>query len=245
MLSSPNFACNSPAALSNHELTTLELQRFQTLLKLLPIELHARFGWRWCRRLPRVPRPGPVGQVARWCETLVAFACLCLCGFETAIAFAGEKWAVLVQFSGAEVSSVSVVPCWGRAVVLLVSSSLCFCVLCAIFVALLGLMCVRARNSSPCVLTVAKSWRLMARWASIFAEMRLKRLCRASLLCRVPGSRARLLAVLTLQCAAKPYWWHGGQPAQVATSRVNVRMKGPRPPPIGLACELKGVTCAG
>ena len=44
---------------------------------------------------------------------------------------------------------------------------------------------------------------------------------------------ARLLAVLTLQCAAKPYWWHGGQPAQVAISRVNVRMKGPRPPPIG------------
>ena len=72
---------------------------------------------------------------------------------------------------------------------------------------------------------------------------------RASLLCRVPGSRARLLAVLTLQCAAKPYWWHGGQLAQVATSRVNVRMKGPRcppagprPPPIGLACELKGVS---
>ena len=56
---------------------------------------------------------------------------------------------------------------------------------------------------------------------------------------------AHLVAVLTLQCAAKPHWWHGGQPAQVATSRVNVRMKGPRPPPIGLACELKGVTCAG
>ena len=65
--------------------------------------------------------------------------------------------------------------------------------------------------------------------------------------CAWPGSRARLLAVLTLQCAAKPHWWHGGQPAQVATSRVNVRMKGPRPPPagprpppIGLACEVKG-----
>ena len=178
------------------------------------------------RRRPRAPRPGPVGQVAR--------------GFETAIAFAGEKWAVLVQFSGAKVSSVSVVPCWGRAVVLLVSSSLCFCVLCAIFVALLGLMCVRARNSSPCVLTVAKSWRLMARWASIFAEMRLKRLCRASLLCRVPGSRARLLAVLTLQCAAKPYWWHGGQPAQDTTYRASVRRKRHRPPPIGLACAGRG-----
>ena len=49
---------------------------------------------------------------------------------------------------------------------------------------------------------------------------------RASLLCRVPGSRAPLLAVLTRSCAAKPYWWHGGQPAQTATSRVNARIKG-------------------
>ena len=50
------------------------------------------------------------------------------------------------------------------------------------------------------------------------------------------GSRALLLAVLTLQCAAKPHWWHGGQPAQATTHRANVRMKGPRPPPIGLTC---------
>ena len=50
---------------------------------------------------------------------------------------------------------------------------------------------------------------------------------RASLLCRVPGSRARLLAVLTLQCAAKPHWWHGGQPAQDTTYRVDVRTGGP------------------
>ena len=63
---------------------------------------------------------------------------------------------------------------------------------------------------------------------------------RASLLSRVPGSRTLLLAVLTLQCAAKPYWWHGGQPAQATTYRVNVRMKGPRPPPIGLTCASKG-----
>ena len=50
---------------------------------------------------------------------------------------------------------------------------------------------------------------------------------RASLLCRVPGSRALLLAPLTPQCAAKPYWWHGGQPAQATTYRVNVRTGGP------------------
>ena len=117
-------------------------------------------------------RPG-----GRLSETLVAFARWCLRGIETAIAFAGEKWAFLVQFSGAKVMAVSAVPCWGRAVVLLVSRS-------------------------------------------------LERPCRASLLCRVPGSRALLLAPLTRSCAAKPYWWHGGQPAQTATSRVNVRIKG-------------------
>ena len=46
----------------------------------------------------------------------------------------------LVLFSGAEVMRVSVVPCWECAVVLLVSSSPCFCVLCAKFIALLGLV---------------------------------------------------------------------------------------------------------
>ena len=49
----------------------------------------------------------PVGQVARLSETPVAFARLCLCGFETAIAFAGENWVFLVCFSGAEVVPVS------------------------------------------------------------------------------------------------------------------------------------------
>ena len=39
----PNFACNSPDTTSNLEFRSLELQRFQTLLKLLPIELHAAF----------------------------------------------------------------------------------------------------------------------------------------------------------------------------------------------------------
>ena len=39
----PNFACNSPDTTSNLELRSLELQRFRTMLKLLPIELHATF----------------------------------------------------------------------------------------------------------------------------------------------------------------------------------------------------------
>ena len=68
---------------------------------------------------------------------------------------------------------------------------------------------------------------------------------RASLLCRVPGSRAPLLAVLTRSCAAKPYWWHGGQPAQATTYRASVRRKRPRPPPHGLTCASKGPACAG
>ena len=39
----PNSACNSPMTLSNPEIRSLELQRFLTLLKLHPIELHATF----------------------------------------------------------------------------------------------------------------------------------------------------------------------------------------------------------
>ena len=39
----PNFARNSPTTISNLEFRSLELQRFQTLLKLLPIELRATF----------------------------------------------------------------------------------------------------------------------------------------------------------------------------------------------------------
>ena len=41
LLSSPNVACNSPTTLSDHELTTLELQRFQTISQCRPIQLHA------------------------------------------------------------------------------------------------------------------------------------------------------------------------------------------------------------
>ena len=136
--------------------------------------------WRGRTRLqgPRAPRPGPVGQVARLSETPVAFARSCLCGIETTIAFAGEKWAFLVQFVGAEVMAVSTLAVQGRAVVMMVSRwsasavaevslvsavPCCGCAevmpvsmspycraSCATFVALLALMRVRARKSSPC-----------------------------------------------------------------------------------------------
>ena len=162
--------------------------------------------------------------MGRLSETPIAFARWCLCGIETAIAFAGEKRAFLVQFSGAEVMQVSVVPCWGCAVVLLVSMSPCCRTSCAIFVALRGLVRARMRKSSPCgtvvIVQVRKSslstrkmaqngW-YMARWANFFAEMRLGG--RASffaemrlggcagrvLMQRGPGSWAHLLAPLTL-----------------------------------------------
>ena len=56
----PNFACNSPTTLSNLEITSLELRRFQASLKLHPIELHASFlgsgrigaCW-WCSGIPQ------------------------------------------------------------------------------------------------------------------------------------------------------------------------------------------------
>ena len=66
-----NFACNSPVTISNHEFTALELQRFQTLLNLHLIELHATFvgeqaslpagtlhtGGAWCALLGKTLYP--------------------------------------------------------------------------------------------------------------------------------------------------------------------------------------------
>ena len=83
-------------------------------------------------------------------------------------------------------------------------------------------------------------------WASFVAETRLEGVCWASCfaiqqpqvpvgeLCRAAALVVGPLpAVLTLQCAAKPYGWHGGQPAQPTTHRVNVRIGGP-------TCALAG-----
>ena len=63
------------------------------------------------RRRPRAPQPGPVGQLGRLSETVVAFACWYLYGVETGVAFAGAKWVFWVRFSVAEVMPVSAVPC--------------------------------------------------------------------------------------------------------------------------------------
>ena len=50
----------------------------------------AAYGRRSLAR-PRAPRVGAAGEVARWAETIVAFARWYLCGIETAVAFACEK----------------------------------------------------------------------------------------------------------------------------------------------------------
>ena len=165
-------------------------------------------------------------------ETPVAFARLCLRGFETAVTFVGasrastetgvafavEKWVFLAWFSVAEVMVVSMVAVWGRAVVMavsmvavqgravvmvvscwpepvavevsLVASSPRGCVLCAKKFALLDLMCVRARNSSPCSLITPQIRHFCACRASIFAETRLEERCWASIFAEMPlGAR--------------------------------------------------------
>ena len=148
----------------------------------------------WPQRVLRAPQPGPVGQVGRLSETVIAFARSCSCGIETAIAFvgagraaaetvvafAGEKWAFLVQFSGAEVMPVSEVPCWGQAVVLLVSTSPRCRASCAKKFALRCCVIVKARKSSPSALKTPQNWRFLACWANFFAETRLEGLCWAS-----------------------------------------------------------------
>ena len=55
----PNFARNSPTTISNFEFRSLELQRFQPLLKLLPIELRASFLEATPCHHPPAPQRGP------------------------------------------------------------------------------------------------------------------------------------------------------------------------------------------
>ena len=50
---------------------------------------------------------------------------------------------------------------------------------------------------------------------------------------RVCGNWDRDLAALTPRCAAGPYRWSMGNPAHTATQRVNLRIQGPKHPPIG------------
>ena len=148
-----NFARNSPAATSNHEVASLQLQRLWTVSKIDRGKLRAIFVWLWlwlwlwpCRG----PRPVCIGNLSR--ETAITFARSYVPGVETAIAFAGEKRVFLVCFSVAVVTVVSTVAVQGRAVVMvvscwpasvaaeasLVSTSPCRSILCAKKFALFG-----------------------------------------------------------------------------------------------------------
>ncbi|MBS6638068.1 MAG: hypothetical protein KH266_03195 [Actinomyces sp.] len=120
---------------------------------------------------------------------------------ETAIAFAGEKWAVLVQFSGAEVMVVSMVAVQGRAVVLSVSKSPCCRALCAKKFALLGLMAgasakkfaLHARNTpkSAFLRLLGELFRGSASGEAVLGEFfRANRPCARS--CRRRGARGWL-----------------------------------------------------
>ena len=124
------------------------------------------------RRL--VVRPSPTaahGPAVRPCrpggrlsETGVAFAHVWLCGVETGIAFACEKWVFLVRFLGAVVMPVSAVRCWGCAVVLLVSMSPWCRVWCARKFARRRCVIAKVRKSSPSALNLAQLQRFCACW---------------------------------------------------------------------------------
>ena len=143
-----------------------------------------------CRR-PWVSHLGPVDQTAHLPETPVAFAGAGRASTETAIAFAGAKWAFWVRFSVAEVMVVSMIAVQGRAlvmvvsrwsasavaVVMVVSKSPRCCALCAKKFALRRCVIVKARKSSPCVVIMAQNWRFLACWAIFFAETWLEGLC--------------------------------------------------------------------
>ena len=101
-LSISNFACNSPANLSNHELTTLGLQRFQPLLKLHPIELHATF----LGVVTAVTRCS-LWRPSRWCGLL----CCCVCYSCIQLVF-GTKFAMRGLLVVTAVESSPCVACW-------------------------------------------------------------------------------------------------------------------------------------
>ena len=189
---------------------------------------------------PRAPRPGPVGQAARLCETVITFAGAGRVSTETGIAFAGEKWVYLVRFSAALVTVVSTVAGQGRAVVMAVS----YWPVSAVAVVLVVSMspwcrtsrakkfALRAQNTpnSAFLRSLGEFFHGNAGGRAVLGEFYRDPAAVGArgrtLLHRGPGGWASLLAVLTLQCAVKPYWWHGGQPAHAATYRVNVRVRG-------------------
>ena len=163
-----NFARNSPVTLSNLECASLELQRFQRLLKLPSNELRATFPGLAVYQDPWQPvgaivRPGPryrraipmclgaiVGVFVHRYETDSTFASTSLQRNETVIAFASDERPFLGHFDPAKVLAVSV----GRAVwpakVLPVSIGACSVVCKGVGGFKAPVIASCARKSSPC-----------------------------------------------------------------------------------------------
>ena len=179
------------------------------------------------RHRPRSPQPGPVDQTACLSETPVAFAGAGRASTETAIAFADENWVFLARFSAALALSVSMVAVQGRALVMVVSRWPASVAVEVSLVASSPRGCVprakkfalRTKNGPKLVFYGALGELLRGNAAGgaalgeFFRGSAVVGSRRASLLRRGPGSWALLLAVLTLQCAAKPTWWPMGSTA--------------------------------
>ena len=163
-----NVARNSPTTVSNLECASLDLQRFQRLLKLPSNKLCASFLGLAVYQDPRqtvgaIVRPGLryrraipmclgaiVGVFVPRYETDSTFASTSLQRNETVIAFASDERPFLGHFDPAKVLSVSMGRAAWPAKVLVVSKLPRHRVLCAKKFALRGLEWVCARNSSPC-----------------------------------------------------------------------------------------------
>ena len=151
-------------------------------------------------------------------ETVVAFAGAGRASTETAIAFAGAKWALLERFSVASVLSVSPVAVQGRAVVMVVSSPPRHSCPCTKKFALPGLMVGVSENKfalhahiGPKLVFSGVLGEVFcgnagegAPLGEFFRDLADVGARGRPLSCRGPGGWAPLLAVLTLQCAAKP-----------------------------------------
>jgi len=186
--------------LSNLECASVELQRFQRLLKLPSNELRASFPGLAVYQDPRqtvgaIVHPGPryrraipmglgaiVGVFVPRCETDSTFASTSLQRNETAIAFASDERPFLGHFDPAKVLSVSMGRAAWPAKVLVVSKLPRDRVLCAKKFPAMGAsakkFALQAQTGEKCC--------FQACWAKFFAELLRNGPCWASFFAEVP-----------------------------------------------------------
>ena len=169
-----------------------------------------------------LPLPVGIGKLSR--ETGVAFARLYVRGVETAITFAGQKPAFLMQLSGAEVPSVSRWPVSAAAEVSLVSKSARGCVLCAKKLAL------RARKGPKLAFygVLGEFFRDNAARGASLGE-----LCRATgLMLLMLGERCRAAGVASMPGTTRG----SGQARRPQPGRSRSRVIAPNEPPAPASC---------